>query len=104
MQMFTRTDANWKIKLVLSSYSFINNAHGYPDGKSDCSKLENNANIIVVDLFLIKKLWPNSRGCDAGSNVTGKKILILEHIEILMLLMLWDKDGIIYFNFTTNIR
>ena len=38
VQMFTRTDANWKIKLVLSSYSFINNAYGYPDGKSDCTR------------------------------------------------------------------
>jgi len=39
MQLFTRTDANWKIRLVLSSYSFMNNgAAGYPDGLSDCTK------------------------------------------------------------------
>jgi len=37
--LFTRTDGNWQIKLVLSSYSFMNNgAQGIPDGKSDCSK------------------------------------------------------------------
>ena len=29
---------NWKIKSIFSSYSKINNANGFPDGKSDCSK------------------------------------------------------------------
>ena len=29
---------NWKIKSIFSSYSTINNANGFPDGKSDCSK------------------------------------------------------------------
>jgi alpha-amylase len=37
--LFTRTDADWKIRLVLSSYSFMNDgAAGVPDGKSDCAK------------------------------------------------------------------
>lgn len=37
--LFTRTDGNWDIKLILSSYSFMNNgASGIPDGKSDCAK------------------------------------------------------------------
>jgi alpha-amylase len=37
--LFSRTDANWQIKLVLSSYTFMNNgAAGPPDGKSDCAK------------------------------------------------------------------
>lgn len=37
--LFNRTDANWQIKLVLSSYTFMNNgASGIPDGKSDCAK------------------------------------------------------------------
>ncbi|MGL4947877.1 MAG: alpha-amylase family glycosyl hydrolase, partial [Mycoplasma sp.] len=39
VNLFRRTDAPWKIKLVLSSYSFMNNgASGFPDGNSDCSK------------------------------------------------------------------
>ena len=38
VQMFSRTDADWQIKLVLSSYTFMNNgAMGIPDGKSDCA-------------------------------------------------------------------
>ena len=36
--LFNRTDADWNIKLVLSSYSFTHaNASGFPDGLSDCS-------------------------------------------------------------------
>lgn len=40
IQMFTRTDANWQIKLLLSSYTFIEStgAYGFPDGHSDCTK------------------------------------------------------------------
>jgi len=36
-QLFER-DAGWKIKLILSSYTFMDNGgQGFPDGKSDCS-------------------------------------------------------------------
>ena len=40
VQMFTRTDGNWQIKLVLSSYTFMENvgAFSFPDGNSDCNK------------------------------------------------------------------
>ena len=40
--MFTRTDGSWKIKLVLSSYTFMEsvNAFGFPDGHSDCAKCQ----------------------------------------------------------------
>ncbi|KAG2179650.1 hypothetical protein INT44_006498, partial [Umbelopsis vinacea] len=38
VKLFTRTDGNWTVKNVLSSYSFMNNgASGFPDGLSDCS-------------------------------------------------------------------
>jgi len=38
LELFNRTDADWVIKLVLSSYTFMNDgAAGIPDGKSDCS-------------------------------------------------------------------
>ena len=55
----------------------------------DLNALENNAKIIIVDLFLIKKLMiliPEVMMLEAM--LTRKKILILELIEILMLLML----------------
>lgn len=38
VQLFTRQDADWHIKLVLSSYMYMNNgASGFPDGLSDCA-------------------------------------------------------------------
>jgi alpha-amylase len=38
VQLFSRTDADWWIKLVLSSYEFMNaGGSGFPDGLSDCS-------------------------------------------------------------------
>ncbi|KAF3219913.1 hypothetical protein TWF679_010369 [Orbilia oligospora] len=38
VQLFTRTDGNWQIRNILSSYMFMDNgASGYPDGHSDCS-------------------------------------------------------------------
>jgi alpha-amylase len=38
-QLFSRTDGNWQIKTLLSSYSFMDNgAAGFPDGHSDCDK------------------------------------------------------------------
>ena len=42
--MFTRTDGNWKIRLVLSSYTFVEskNAFGFPDGHSDCKNCVGN--------------------------------------------------------------
>lgn len=38
VQLFSRADGDWNIKLVLSSYTFMNNGgQGVPDGKSDCA-------------------------------------------------------------------
>jgi len=38
VQPFTRTDADWQIRLVLSSYLYMDNgASGFPDGLSDCA-------------------------------------------------------------------
>jgi len=39
--LFNRTDGNWKIRLVLSSYTLFSDtdgSDGFPDGKSDCKK------------------------------------------------------------------
>lgn len=37
-QLFTRTDGDWKIKLLLSSFTYTGNTMNPPDGHSDCSK------------------------------------------------------------------
>ena len=37
LQLFQRTDADWHIKLLLSSYMFMDDGGaGFPDGLSDC--------------------------------------------------------------------
>jgi len=76
IEMFTRTDADWKIKLLLSSYSFMNNgAGGFPDGKSDCSactgeQCKNNCNKSVP---YQKAYNPSSTGYDAGDSGNWKE-------------------------------
>ncbi len=42
VQLFNRTDGNWKIKLVLSSYTFVESkgGYGFPDGHSDCKECQ----------------------------------------------------------------
>ena len=76
IEMFTRTDADWKIKLLLSSYSFMNNgAGGFPDGKSDCSactgeQCKNNCNKSVP---YQKAYNPSSTGYDTGDSGNWKE-------------------------------
>ena len=68
--------AIWKIKLVLSSYSFIGNAYGYPDGKSDCSRCNPNTQCSQNCRRSVpyqKAYNPNSQGYDAGSSGNWKE-------------------------------
>lgn len=38
-QLFDRKDGDWRIRLILSSYTFMKSgAQGFPDGFSDCSR------------------------------------------------------------------
>ena len=74
--MFYRTDANWKIKLVLSSYSFMDNGGaGFPDGKSDCSRCtgEQCKNNCHKSVPYQKAYNPSSTGYDAGSSWNWKQ-------------------------------
>jgi alpha-amylase len=64
LDLFRRTDGNWQIKLVLSSYTFMNNgAMGIPDGKSDCSACVGvNCNSCSKSMKLSKAHDPNVCG------------------------------------------
>ena len=76
VEMFTRTDANWKIKLLLSSYSFMNNGgRGYPDGKSDCSACtgEQCKNNCSKSVPYQKAYNPSSTGYDSGDSNNWKE-------------------------------
>ena len=76
VQMFTRTDANWKIKLMLSSYSFMNNgASGFPDGKSDCNNCtgQHCTDYCTKSMPYQKAYDPKSRGYDSGDKMNWKE-------------------------------
>ena len=76
VQMFTRTDADWKIKLMLSSYSFMNNgASGFPDGKSDCNncKGQHCKDYCTKSMPYQKAYDPKSRGYDSGDKMNWKE-------------------------------
>ena len=76
VQMFTRTDANWKIKLMLSSYSFMNNgASGFPDGKSDCNNCtgQHCKDYCTKSMPYQKAYDPKSRGYDSGDKMNWKE-------------------------------
>ena len=68
VELFTRHDDGWKIKLILSSYTFIDNvgAYGFPDGNSDCSKCasENCKKYCTKSMPYSKAFDPNSKGYD----------------------------------------
>ena len=76
VQLFTRTDHDWKIKLLLSSYSFMNNGgRGFPDGKSDCSSCtgEQCKNECNKSVPYQKAYDPNSTGYDSGDGGNWKE-------------------------------
>ena len=69
-EMIEYNEIKSKIKIIFSSYSLINEAIGFPDGKSHCSKC-----ISLVCKIYCKKSVPYqkaynpfSRGYDAGNN------------------------------------
>lgn len=74
--LFTRTDGEWKIRMVLTSYSFMENGGaGFPDGNSDCSKCtgkqckENCSKSVPYQ----KAYNPASTGYDTGSKDNWKE-------------------------------
>jgi len=67
-QLFTRTDGNWQIKLVLSSYTFRESvgAYGFPDGSSDCTRCQNETckKQCTKSMPYVQAYNPNSCGYD----------------------------------------
>ena len=76
VQMFTRTEAEWKMKLLLSSYSFMENGGaGFPDGKSECSACtgEQCKKNCKKSVPYQKAYDPNSTGYDTGDKSNWKE-------------------------------
>ena len=67
-QLFSRTDGNWQIKTVLSSYSFTGDGQGFPDGSSDCANCKGSQCTSCTKSVKYSKAYdPNSCGYDSGS-------------------------------------
>ena len=76
IQMFTRKDVDWKIKLMLSSYSFMNDgASGFPDGKSDCNSCvgQHCKDYCSKSMPYQKAYNPLSEGYDSGDKSHWKQ-------------------------------
>ena len=76
IQLFANRDRDWKIKLLLSSYSFMNNGgRGFPDGKSDCSACtgEQCKKECTKSVPYQKAYDPNSTGYDSGDGSNWKE-------------------------------
>ena len=71
INMIKSTEYNWKIKSIFSSYSLINDANGFPDGKSDCSKSKRKECIKSVPYR--KAYDPLSTGYDTGNKNNWKE-------------------------------
>ena len=75
VEMFRKTDINWKIKLLLTSYSFASSGGAAPpDGFSDCSKCasEKCKNECKKSVPYQKAYDPNSQGYDTGDSGNWK--------------------------------
>ena len=94
-------EKNWKIKSILSSYSTINNATGFPDGKSDCSKYK--IKECIKSVSYQKAYSPFSTGYDTGNLKNWKEgtytrvhrdLDIINSIRELMGLNILNKDNL----------
>ena len=72
IEMIQKDDIQSKIKIIFSSYSLINGANGFPDGKSDCNKCTSLdcKRYCKKSVPYNKAYDPFSRGYDCGNNET----------------------------------
>ena len=76
VQLLKDNSKNWKIKLVYSAYSIMNNeAVGFPDGKSDCNKCINEEckKSCTKSVPYKKAYRPLSTGYDSGDATNWKE-------------------------------
>lgn len=97
-QLFSRTDGNWQIKAVLSSYSFMNNgAMGIPDGKSDCAKCVGaQCNSCNKSMAFSQAYKADSCGYDCGANggwVEGVYTRVHRDAQIIQAMRAWQGLG-----------
>ena len=67
VKLFTQTDIDADIRLILSSYTFASfGAHGFPDGKSDCGRFKGNSDWYQYcnSISFSRAFEPRSQGYD----------------------------------------
>ena len=93
VQLFSRNDANWQIKMVLSSYSFKNgnNIQSIPDGKSDCAKCVGSAcNSCTKSMPYSPAFDANSSGYFNGGWVEGAYTRVHRDAQIVNAMRKWQ--------------
>ena len=88
------TDIDWSIKFIFSSYSLIDGATGFPDGKSDCSlcNTEECKNSCSKSIPYQKAYEPLSTGYDSGNSTNwteGVYTRVHRDIEIINSMREW---------------
>jgi len=90
------TEIDNKIKFIFSSYSLINGANGFPDGKSDCSKCRTQAcSSWCIKSVPYKKAYdPLSTGYDTGDShnwIEGGYTRVHRDFDIVNAMRKWMK-------------
>jgi alpha-amylase len=92
VQLFSRTDADWQIKVVLSSYTFYDNgAAGFPDGYSDCtSGFDSSAGqSCTISMPYEKAFRAGSCGYTVESFAGGKYTRVHRDLSIVNAMRAW---------------
>jgi len=88
--LFSRTDADWKIKLVLSSYVFGDNgASGFPDGLSDCATQYTGTQPLSSCRGLAKDTAYVAAACGYTSLAAGKYTRVHRDLAIVNAMRAW---------------
>ena len=87
VEMLAKNDYNIKIKIIFSSYSLTNHGAGFPDGKSDCTGIDN----CLYPVKYTKAYDPLSIGYDTGTNPIkeGNYSRIHRNLEIVNSMRKW---------------
>ncbi|KAL3668048.1 hypothetical protein V7S43_006917 [Phytophthora oleae] len=91
VKLFSRTDADWQIKVVLSSYTwFSNGAAGFPDGYSDCSGFDSSqGQTCTASVPYEKAFRAGSCGYTVESFAGGKYTRVHRDLSIVNAMRSW---------------
>lgn len=88
--LFSRTDADWRIKLVLSSWVFADNgANGFPDGLSDCATQYTGTQSLTTCKGVVKDPAYVAAACGYTSLAGGKYTRVHRDISIVNAMRAW---------------